>query len=183
MSNNLILIVHSNNNLTLTASHGRSDRWLWISYTLTTIIAHGRFILLLGIVSFRNSIRIIFAFWKIIFHFGDIRSLQKHSRIVDGHSVAMSNVYNYALEFVWLESNFSSFLFGLQNNPRHVDVKSFFIEVTRDFNLRFLWLLICVIWVSALIHVIDMGFIDSVLNCYKDAVNRIVWDVSIHDKS
>ena len=82
-----------------------------------------------------------------------------------------------------MECNFSSLFFRLKDDARHVDVQSFFVQVTGNFDLGFLRLLVSVVCVPALIDVVAISLVDSILNSDKDALDGVVSDVSVHDQS
>ena len=158
---------------------GVSQIWLRISNTLRAIVTHYRlvfFCLVIGLLRL-----IVFAF-MCRFHFWDIWPFQKHTSVVDGNTVAHPNINDNTLKFIWLKGDLSSFFFRLQNDAWHVDVKSFFVKVTGNFDLSLLRLLVGVVRVSTLVDVVAVGFINSVLDRYENTFDSIVCNVSVYNQ-
>ena len=117
-----------------------------------------------------------------MFDFGNIWSFEKHSGIVNCNSIAKSNVNNYANLFVWLQGYLSSFFLGLQNDARHIDIKCFFVEVTRDLDFDLLRSLLTLIRCPLLlVEIVYIRIIYRILNSYENTFDGIVSYISIND--
>lgn len=121
----------------------------------------------------------------LMLYLRDIRSFQKHPGVVDCNGVTKSNINDDAHLLVWLEGNLSSLLLGFQDYARHVNVECLLVQVTCDLDLYFLRGLVR-LGPNApllLVEIVDICFINSVLDGNENTFDSIVSYISIHDKS
>jgi hypothetical protein len=115
----------------------------------------------------------------------DITAFEEHPCIVNGDSVAKPNINNDTDLFVWLQGHFSTFLLWLKNDAGHIDVESFFIEVTCDLNLNLLRSLL--IWVARtsllLVKIVYVCIVNGILNSYENTFNCVVSYISVNNES